>query len=136
MNYNKMSDQELYNLYEAMKSGQENTEFSDLCKTDGMSTTILNICIAISDRWYKDQQAKRAPLKVGDEVWYADKSDSNVIDRGIVTSVYYRNGVLDSIGVDFPDTNDFDEFYGDALTTCLFRTKEDAQVYLTQDHDQ
>lgn len=136
MGFNKMSDQELYNLYEAMKSGQENTVFSELCKAYGMSVTILNICMAISDRWYKEQHAKNAPLKVGDEVWYADKNDSSVIDRGVVISVYYKDNVLETIGVDFPDTNDFDEFYGSALNTCLFRTKEDAQIYLTQDHDQ
>lgn len=132
MDFNKMNDQELYDLYETIKTGKENTTFSELSKSEGMSTTILNICLAISERWYMQQQAKRVPLKVGDEVWYADKSDSNIIDRGIVASVYYKDGVLESIGVDFPDTKDFDEFYGTALNTNLFRTKEDAQIYLTQ----
>lgn len=132
MDFSKLSDNKLFELYMAMHERYHNDILQESYKEDGIPRTIMNLYGAISERWYMQQQVKRAPLKVGDEVWYADKSDSNIIDRGIVASVYYKDGVLESIGVDFPDTKDFDEFYGTALNTNLFRTKEDAQIYLTQ----
>ena len=129
MDFSKLSDNKLFELYMAMHEGYHHDVLQEAYKEDGIPRITMNLYEAISERWYMRQQAKRAPLKVGDD---ADKSDSNIIDRGIVASVYYKDGVLESIGVDFPDTKDFDKFYGTALNTNLFRTKEDAQIYLTQ----
>lgn len=136
MGFNKMSDQELYNLYEAMKSGQENTVFSELCKAYGMSVTILNICMAISDRWYKNQKAKKLRPQLGDEIWYLEfKYESP--EYGHVYRIFYdEDGDIISIDVIFSDTNNIRTFYGFDIGKCLFRTKEDAQIYFAQDHDQ
>jgi len=70
-------------------------------------------------------------LKPGDHVWYVDE-DELFIEEGIVTTVT-RNNVdfsVVSFGVEFPESKDFDEFYGSALGDCFFLSKELAEYHM------
>lgn len=126
--FKNLSDEELMQCYEALSDGKiSNEHFQKACHMLGMATAIHQLLHAIAERWYKDKKDAEMPLKVGDAVWYADKDEDGSIEKGEVTSVYYKDGVLDTIGVDFPESKDFTEFYGEALGSCLFKKEEDAQ---------
>lgn len=58
-------------------------------------------------------------------VYYLDDDDGK-IERGVVTSVEYDGEKLVSFGVEFPESGDFDEFFGEAWGDCFFSSEEDA----------
>lgn len=71
--------------------------------------------------------ANRIPIKKGDAIFYLD-DNSGEIEEGIVNTVHYKNGAIDSFSVDFKDSGDFDEFCGHALGDCFFTSMESAQA--------
>ena len=72
----------------------------------------------------KLEKQRSEMLKIGATVYYLD--DDGKIERGVVTGVSYDKGKLESFGVEFPESNDFDEFYGEAWGDCFFGSEEEA----------
>ena len=72
----------------------------------------------------KLEKQRSEMLKAGPTVYYVD--DNGKIERGVVTSVSYDKGKLESFGIEFPESNDFDEFYGEAWGDCFFGSEEEA----------
>lgn len=70
-------------------------------------------------------------IKKGMPVWYVD-FESGHIERGVVFSVQYKDQKVDSFSVDFEETGDFDEFYGDAIGHCFFLSEEMAKAELVR----
>lgn len=83
----------------------------------------------IAERWFYEHQLREKPLTSGDELWYVD-AETGSVERAIVYSVLYRDGKLDSFSADFPDSGDFDRFFGSALGHCFFRSEADARRYI------
>ena len=72
----------------------------------------------------KLEKQRSEMLKTGPTVYYVDNNGK--IERGVVTSVYYDKGRLESFGIEFPESGDFDEFYGEAWGDCFFGSEEEA----------
>ena len=72
----------------------------------------------IAQRWYNEHQFVDTMLTVGTELWYVNE-DTGEIERAIVATVSYKDGKLDSFGAEFPESDDFDEFYGHAFGSCF-----------------
>lgn len=126
--FKDLSDEELMQCFASLSDNSiSNEHFQKACQLLGMATAIHQLLYAISERWYKDKKDAEMPLQVGDAVWYADKDTDGSIEKGEVVSVYYKDGTLDTIGVNFPDSNDFTEFYGEAFGSCLFKKEEEAR---------
>lgn len=67
---------------------------------------------------------KISRLKNGDTVWYGDPDDE--VEKGTIENIVWKNGKIDSFGVDFG--YDFDEFCADAIGSSIFLTEEEAQI--------
>lgn len=63
--------------------------------------------------------------KKGDDIYYVD-DELGEIEHGKIFSIYFKNGEIDTIGIDF-DCGDFDEFCGTAFGDCLFINEEMAR---------
>ena len=72
----------------------------------------------------KLEKQRSEMLKTGATVYYVD--DDGKIERGVVTGVCYDKGRLESFGVEFPESDDFDEFWGNAWGDCFFSSEEEA----------
>ena len=72
----------------------------------------------------KLEKQRSEMLKTGATVYYLD--DDGKIERGVVTGVSYDKGKLESFGVEFPESDDFDEFWGNAWGDCFFGSEEEA----------
>ena len=72
----------------------------------------------------KREKQRSEMLKTGATVYYLD--DDGEIKQGVVTDVYYNKGKLESFGVEFPESDDFDEFWGSAWGDCFFGSEEEA----------
>lgn len=70
-----------------------------------------------------------ASLRAGAPICYLD-SDSGEVERGIVHGVYFENGKITTVSIDFED--DFDEFDGKALGHSLFLSEEAARAFWQQ----
>ena len=70
-------------------------------------------------------------LTVGTELWYVDE-DTGEIERAIVATVSYKDGKLDSFSAEFPESDDFDEFYGHAFGSCFFSSEAQAKMKLAK----
>lgn len=73
--------------------------------------------------------AEECVIQKGTPVWYVD-FEHGFIERGVVFGVQYKDKKVDSFSVDFEDTGDFDEFYGEALGHCFFLDEETAKAEL------
>lgn len=65
-------------------------------------------------------------LKIGDPICYLD-SDSGDVEKGTVHGIYFKDGKVETISVNFED--DFDEFDGVSLGKSLFRSEEAARAF-------
>lgn len=72
---------------------------------------------------------EKEPLEKGMRVWYVYE-DTGEIEEGEVVSVHYKEGKLDSFGVNFIPSGDFDEFFGSAWGDCFFGSPEQAKAAL------
>ena len=72
----------------------------------------------------KLEKQRSEMLKTGPTVYYVDNDGK--IERGVVTSVCYDKGKLESFSVEFPESDDFDEFFGEAWGDCFFGSEEEA----------
>lgn len=88
----------------------------------------------IADRWAQIIESKGAspllsvsfPVPEGTPAWYVD-FDRNELERATTSLVVFKDGKCDSISLNFPDTDDFDEFIGSALGRDVFFSKQAAQ---------
>ena len=97
----------------------------------GVINATQDLLAAIANRWFEEHSQAEEVLVAGTEVWYVNK-DEGCLEHGVVETVYYKEGNLDSIGVNFPDSNDYDVFDGSALGRSLFRSELQAKERLTQ----
>lgn len=67
-----------------------------------------------------------ASLKMGDPIFYLD-SESGEVEAGTVHGVYFKNGNIETVSINFE--NDFDEFDGSGLGRSLFRSEEAARAF-------
>lgn len=65
-------------------------------------------------------------LKKGDPIWYANPEEG-CIEEGEIFDVHYKDGIIESLSVDFKKSGDFDEFYAKALGENLFANREMAE---------
>lgn len=86
-----------------------------------------NLLAEMAERWYNEHQFADTMLTVGTELWYVDE-DTGEIERAVVVTVNYKDGKLDSFGAEFPESDDFDEFYGHAFGSCFFSSEAQAKV--------
>lgn len=74
-----------------------------------------------------------AVIKKRSPIWYVDFEEGE-IEEGIVHSVCYKDGRIDSFSVDFVESGDFDEFVGEAIGNNFFASKEMAEQALIIGH--
>ena len=118
-----LTDEELYRLMKTVM--ESHASFADVMKD--ASYGIAVVC-EMAARWYQNKKLLDESLACGDEVWYVELEDGR-IDHGIVSTVSYKDGRLDSIGIDF-DGDDFDEIVGESYGRRLFKTEEAAKLAL------
>jgi len=70
-----------------------------------------------------EENNKKSSLTDGKIVYYADAEG---IEAGKICNILWKDGSIQSFGVDFG--NDFDEFYGSAIGSSIFLTREDAEL--------
>lgn len=95
----------------------------------GLPSAISELHRTLAARWYESQKTVDDMLEVGTKLWYVDEDDGT-IEPAIVTSVEYKDGKLDGFGAEFPESDDFDVFYGSALGHSFFRTELLAKQFL------
>lgn len=136
MNFTKMSDSKLFELYRAMHEGYHHDVLQEAYKEDGIPKTIMNLFGAISERWYKEQDNKQLRPKLGEEIWYLEFKYEKP-EHGHVYKIFYdEDGDIISIDVIFSDTNNIRTFYGFDIGKCLFCTKEEAQLHFIKNKNQ
>lgn len=72
-------------------------------------------------------------IQKGSPIWYVD-FESGEVEKGEVFSVCYKNGRIDSFSVDFKESGDFDEFFGEAIGDNFFVSEEMANQALVNGH--
>ena len=70
------------------------------------------------------------PVPEGTPAWYVD-FEENKLERATTVIVAFKNGRCDSVSLDFPDTDDFDELAGSALGCEVFFSKMNAEAALS-----
>lgn len=90
-----------------------------------------NLLAEMAERWYNEHQFVDTMLTVGTELWYVDE-DTGEIERAVVATVSYKDGKLDSFSAEFPESDDFDEFYGHAFGSCFFSSETQAKMKLAK----
>lgn len=68
-------------------------------------------------------------FKVGNSIWYVD-FDTGTVEEGKIFDIQYNNGHIGSFSVEFKETGDFDEFYGDGIGRYFFPSADMANVAL------
>ena len=147
MDFNKLSDKDLLQAYRGYcKAAETGTVGEDdfdgifymavderekRCKGLGIPATTLDLLSEIAQRWYNEHQFVDTMLTVGTELWYVDE-DTGEIERAIVATVSYKDGKLDSFSAEFPESDDFDEFYGHAFGSCFFSSETQAKMKLAK----
>lgn len=76
-----------------------------------------------------DEVEDYSALNSGKDIYYVDV-ENQTIDHGKIQYIEASNGMIESIGVDFEELSDFDEFLGNALGTILFLDKSAAEEAL------
>ena len=92
----------------------------------------------IADRWVSSLENSSCPLPCsvpfpvpeGTPAWYVDFIE-NKLDRATTCIVAFKGGKCDSISLDFPDLDDFDELIGDALGKEVFFSRRNAETALS-----
>ena len=147
MDFNKLSDKDLLQAYRGYcKAAETGTVSEDdfdgifymavderekRCKGLGIPATTLDLLTEIAQRWYNEHQFVDTMLTVGTELWYVDE-DTGEIERAVVATVSYKDGKLDSFSAEFPESDDFDEFYGHAFGSCFFSSEAQAKMKLAK----
>lgn len=72
-------------------------------------------------------------IQKGSPIWYVD-FESGEIEKGEVFGVRYKDGLIDSFSVDFKESGDFDEFFGEAIGDNFFVSEEMAKQALINGH--
>ena len=136
----KKTDQELYSLFTEINAYRESgilvgnllraldeeiTRSITHTRIGEMLRKVEDAVIFEMARRYANNIKSNKELSLTEEqiVYYAD---SDGIEIGKVHNVLWENGSIHSFGVDFG--NDFDEFYGSAIGSSIFLTREDAEL--------
>ena len=80
-----------------------------------------------------DLEDCRNAIGKGNPIWYVD-FEGGEIEEGEVSSVQYKNGVIDSVTIDFKESCDCDEFAANYIGDYLFASKRTAEKALRQGH--
>ena len=140
--FSNFSDEELYVAYSELKTLEATGAVSEedghghMRKAiDTLGKNAPGVLLAtgelqreISERWYQERTALNEMLHEGDDLWYVD-FDAGSIEHGKASGINYKEGKLDSFGVDF-DCGDYDVFVGEALGKTFYRSEISAQKTL------
>ena len=100
-----------------------NSCFYNMVKEYGLINAISILFTEMARRWDSIFANSTSPLEVNDKIYYVYPDGE--IESGIVDSVFYEAGILESFSVHF-DSGDFDVLYAYALGTSCFKTIEEA----------
>lgn len=147
MDFKKLSERELLQAYRGYKKlattgtvGEDDfggvfRRAIDECDSDigvKVTDTIMALLQELSERWFQEHDLVDSMLTVGKTLWYANK-ETGEVERAVVESVNYENGKLESFGANFPESNDWDLFFGSALGDVFFQSEAQAKMYLEDD---
>ena len=146
MNFNTLSEAELLSAYKGYqllkKTGAVGeTDFDGLFRKAideaeaehpgfGIINATNGLMLAIAKKWVAEQELISGMLSPNDVIWYAD-DDTGKIEKAVVQNVQYKDGKLDVFSAEFPDSDDFDEFFGSALGSCFFRSETQAKLAIS-----
>ena len=118
-------------------------KYADALEKQGVGTAPVHVIDdhlleEIADRWASNMENTSCPLPCsvpfpvpeGTPAWYVDFVE-NKLDRATTCIVAFKNGECDSISLDFPDLDDFDELIGDALGKEVFFSRRNAETALS-----
>ena len=153
-----LSDDELLELYKQWKVFRHHKGFitddmpmlrdivdkyADALEKQGVDTAPIHVLDdhlleEIADRWASSFENSASPLlwsvpfpvPEGTPAWYVD-FEENRLDRATTVIVAFKDGKCDSVSMDFPDLDDFDELIGDALGKEIFFSKRNAEEALS-----
>lgn len=144
MKFSDLSDKDLMMAYKGYKMMEETgavgcDDFGgifrkaiDECGAQNPGFGVINatneLLRTLADKWVEEHSIADDVLTVGTQLWYVDESGD--IERAVVCTVQYKNGKLDSFSAEFPDSDDFDEFFGSALGSCFFRSETQARLHI------
>lgn len=146
MDFKNLSEKELLQAYRGYRKVMDTGAVSEndfdgifrkaIDEQDGSAGLHLpmasaNLLAEMAERWYNEHQFVDTMLTVGTELWYVDE-DTGEIERAIVATVSYKDGKLDSFSAEFPESDDFDEFYGHAFGSCFFSSEAQAKMKLAK----
>ena len=146
MDFKNLSEKELLQAYRGYRKVMDTGAVSEndfdgifrkaIDEQDGSAGLHLpmasaNLLAEMAERWYNEHQFVDTMLTVGTELWYVDE-DTGEIERAVVTTVSYKDGKLDSFSAEFPESDDFDEFYGYAFGSCFFSSETQAKTKLAK----
>lgn len=145
MNFKDLSDSELLNAYKGYqmlaKTGAVGEEdFGGIFRRAidereaekrgyGLINAANELLAVLAEKWFTEHAAAETALTPGTELWRVDE-ETGEVERAVVTTVQYQEGKLESFGADFPDSGDFDEFFGSALGSSFFRSEAQAKLHL------
>ena len=93
--------------------------------TRAQARMIANKLIAAAN-----EQEDYLSLKAGDTLYYIDKEEG-ICETAIIVSIHIdENNTVQDFSAEFPESNDFDEFYGSALGHSFFIDKDLAEHML------
>lgn len=92
------------------------------CPGRGVLNASSMVLDEIAGRWFEEQGQIDEMLSPGKELWYVDE-ETGGIEKAVVATVCYKDGVLDSFSAEFPESDDFDEFYGSAYGSSFFASE-------------
>lgn len=146
MDFKNLSEKELLQAYRGYRKVMDTGAVSEndfdgifrkaIDEQDGSAGLHLpmasaNLLAEMAERWYNEHQFVDTMLTVGTELWYVDE-DTGEIERAVVVTVNYKDGKLDSFSAEFPESDDFDEFYGHAFGSCFFSSETQAKMKLAK----
>lgn len=97
----------------------------------GVINATNELMLAIAEKWVAERELANGMLSPGDTLWYTDE-ETGEIERAVVCTVQYKDGKLESFSAEFPDSDDFDEFFGSALESCFFRSETQAKLHISR----
>lgn len=140
IDFKNLSDKELLLAYKGYKKVEETgavgeDDFDGIFRKainerrelagGGLINATAELKSVLAEKWYNEHRKLDEMLTPGTDLWYVD--EDGTIEHAVVATVSYKNGELDSFSAEFPDSDDFDEFFGTALGSCFFRSEDAAK---------
>lgn len=118
-------------------------KYADALEKQGVETAPIHVLDdhlleEMADRWASNIENSDCPLPCfvpfpvpeGTPAWYVD-FEENKLDRATTVIVAFKDSKCDSVSLDFPDLDDFDELIGDALGKEVFFSRRNAENALS-----